>query len=182
MGDDEDRRPREFQLLQRQRQRTFTDLVQVSIRLIQNDKPRAAIECPGQPDTLTLPTRQIDAPLANDRIVAIGQHQNHFVDTGGPGRQHHFIRINDTKTRDVVADSAFEQFNVLRQIPEVRPQLASVPIGNIGGIQTNDPKLWFPHAHQGLAKRRLARGAWSDNTDHGACRRVETDTFDDRGP
>ena len=56
---------------------------------------------------------------------------------GALGRQHHFFRIDLAEAGDVFADRAGKQFDILRQVADVRAQFGLVPVIDVGAVQAH---------------------------------------------
>ena len=100
---------------------------------------------------------------------------------GHLGRFHYLFRVDLVETGDVLADAAFEQLDVLRQVADVWAKGLLVPAGDIGTVEADHTVLWGPDAHQGTHQRGFTGGTWADDADDGTGRGHEADAADDRG-
>ncbi|MNZ65576.1 hypothetical protein D3C78_837730 [compost metagenome] len=103
------------------------------------------------------------------------------MNASGPGSQNDFRRIDLGEAGNVLADAAFEQFNVLGQVTDMRPKLMFVPGADVRAIQPNHPMLRHPYPHQCSGQCRLACGTWTDDSHRATGRYGEAYVFDDRG-
>lgn len=69
---DEYRCPAFLELLQRDTQGLFADVIEVGVGFVEYDQAWAAVNCTRQSDPLTLTARKVDAFAADDGVVTIG--------------------------------------------------------------------------------------------------------------
>jgi hypothetical protein len=93
---------------QRVDERDLPGLVEMRVRLVEHDQARLAVERASQCNALALPAREHCAAVADLRLVAVGQLQDHFVrvretrGTDDPLR--HFGTGHRIEARNVLAD------------------------------------------------------------------------------
>ena len=92
---------------------------------------RLAVQRASQRDALALAAGQHRAAVADLRVVAVGQLQDHFVRMSEPRRANDPFRGfgagHCAEARDVLADRAGEQLDVLRQIADVLAERVAIP-------------------------------------------------------
>lgn len=81
---------------------------------------------------------------------------------------YHFGRIDITESRNVVAYSAFEEFDVLREVADMSTQFAFIPGVHVGAIKAHNAVLRRPYAEQCSSQGGLARSARADDSHDGA--------------
>ncbi|MNZ83096.1 hypothetical protein D3C78_1018160 [compost metagenome] len=102
------------------------------------------------------------------------------MDAGQARRLHHRDRVEIAKAGDILADAAFEQLNVLRQIADIRSQFGALPTEDIGTVQTHLAMRGRPDPQQRPGQSRLARTARADEADRLASRDPESEPADHR--
>src|SRR4029078_11168979 len=102
------------------RQRVLASGIQIRTRLIEYDRDGIAINRSGQSNTLTLPGRKGEPPLADLCAVSIRKREDEIMRArssssfkDGPWG---LLRI---KARYIDCDAAVEQLDVLRKIPDM---------------------------------------------------------------
>ena len=84
--------PRVAHSLDRPGQRLLALVVEIGVRLVEHDEERIAVERAGQADALALAAGQAGTALADLRLVAVRQAQDHLVDVGSLGGRDHRLR------------------------------------------------------------------------------------------
>ena len=92
----------------------------------------------------------------------------------------HLLRIRLAKARNVVGDAAAEQFDVLRQIADVRAEVVAVPAMNIRAVQAHGAAQRRPDAHQHPGQGRFAGARGAEHAQHFAGAQAETDLVQGR--
>lgn len=114
-----------LQSAQRRFERRLAGHVEAGIRLVEQYDRRFAIQRPRQRDTLPLTARQRFAAVADLRFVPFGEREDHVVHVGAARGPNDRLRVERQRLRgaaDVLRDRAGEQFDVLRQIAEMRAE------------------------------------------------------------
>ena len=94
--------------------------VEIRGRLIEHHQKWITIERTGEPDTLTLSGRKRHSRLTNFRSVPIGKGENEIVRARGASCFQYGSRCRmRIKTRDIDRNTAVEELDILRQIPNV---------------------------------------------------------------
>ena len=131
----------------------FADIVQVGIRLIKNHEGRVAIHRTRQANALLLSAGQAAAAITEDRVIAFREMQDQFMHAGALGSHDDFFGIDLAKARDVFTDSAAKQFNILRQVTDVRSELVFIPCVNVGAIEAHLADRCRPDADEQARQR-----------------------------
>ena len=131
----------------------FALVVKIGIWLIQYEQFRVAEYGARHADALSLAAGEHAARASDYGVIALWQAQDHLVDTRETGGRHNFFRVCLLKAADVVGNSAIEQFNVLGQVADMRPQLTAVPAGDIGPVQSYLAGIGGPDAHKSAGQR-----------------------------
>jgi len=97
--------------------------VEVRVRLVQYNQEWLTVERPRQRDPLTLPARKRQATFPDAGIIALRQRcdQLMYASLLGGSDDCDGIRIG-LEAGDILGNRAFEQLQVLRQIPEMTAQ------------------------------------------------------------
>jgi hypothetical protein len=74
--------------------------------------------------------------------------------------------IDLAEAGDVFGDAAVQQFDVLRQVAQVRAQCLALPVADGVAIEQHLALHIGPDAHQAARQRRLAGTRWADDADH----------------
>ena len=77
---------------ERGEQRRFAGGVEIGVRLIEHDEPRLAVQRARERDALALAAREHRAAVADLRVVAVRQLQDHFVCVREPRRANDALR------------------------------------------------------------------------------------------
>ncbi len=178
VGHDDQRRTALLESGDRVGQRQVALGVEVGIRFIEHDQFRLIVQGAGQTDALTLAGRQqVGRDLG---FIAVRQLEDHVVHAGRLGRVDHLVRVDHAEARDVLADGAVEQFDILRQVADVFAQGLAIPLRDLGAVEADRAahgRVDAEHcAHQG----RFAGRARADHGDRGARLDDETDALEDR--
>ena len=72
-------------------QRMLALVVEVGVRLVEDDKERIAVERAGETDALALSAGERGTALPDLRLVALRQAQDHLVDVGSHRRPDHVL-------------------------------------------------------------------------------------------
>ena len=111
--------------------------VEVAGGLVEDDDRRVLQQHPGDGQPLLLAARQAVAPLADDRVVALGQAGDHVVDLGGPaGRLQLGVGGVRPGVAEVGADRVVEQVRVLADHADGRAQAV---LGEVAHVVAVDP-------------------------------------------
>ena len=132
MADDGHRGALSLELTQTMQQRAFAAGIEVGIRLVEHHQDRVAVERPGQAEALALATGEDAAGPADLGVVTRGLPQNDVVHARFLGGLDDPRRVQVTEAGDVFTDAAVEQFDILRQIADERPQPFPWPLADIG--------------------------------------------------
>ena len=163
------------------RQRDVAVGVEIGIGLVEHHQERIAVERPRQPDQLPLSGRECRAAVADPRLEAVRQAQDHLVDAGRLGRREDGLRIGVlVEAADVFGNRAVEQFDVLRQIADVAAERLDVPLLERRLVEADRAAQRRPGADEGAHQRRLAGRARPDHAQPGTRLEREGDVLDER--
>ena len=150
--------------------------VEAGSRLVEDQEPRVRQNRPGDGDTLALPARQLDAPLADDRIVAVRKLLDELVavrdaadllDLGAGG-------VPARKT-DIRGDRPVEQEVLLQHDPQLPPVVSELQRRQIPPVH-QDPAFLRPvERHHQADQRALPGPARPDQRGRRAGRRRQRD-------
>ncbi len=157
--------------------RRFAGRIEIRVRLVEHDQARIAVQRARQRDALTLAAGQHCAAVADLRVVAVRQLQDHFVRVREPRRANDPLRGlgagRCAEARDVLADRAGEQLDVLRQIADVLAERIAIPARRIGAVEPHAARLRPPQTEQQANQSRLAGRAGADDAEAFAGRERE---------
>ena len=94
-------------------QRPFTGVVEIRIRLVENQQPGFSVECTRQRNTLPQARRQRGSRLANRAVIALWQPQDGLVHTGELCGCHDLLRTDGTEAGNIAAHRTVEQLDIL---------------------------------------------------------------------
>ena len=151
-------------------------LVEVGIGLIEHDQARITIKRPRQADALSHPPRKGKPAVADRRIVALWQAQDHVMGSGSLGGGDDRAAINRLKSGNVIGHGAGEQLDILRQIANAFAELVAVPLIERGAIDPDFARPQLPDAGQCPGETRFAAAGRADNRHAIAGRHAERDT------
>ncbi len=144
----------------------FALRIEVGIRLVEDHEEGVAVQGAGEADALALSGGETRAVLADARVVALGQAQDQFVDTGRPRRRDGLGGIRPVlEPGDVLRDRAGEQLHLLREIAEMRTQGLARPLVEGRPVDADLPMRGRPDADQGAGEGGLPRGARADHAE-----------------
>src|SRR5437667_10183378 len=90
-------------------------IIEVGVRLIENDEEGIAVESARQRDALSLPAGKSLSALANFGVIALRKPQNHVVGARRPrGTQHRIGIGRDAHSGDILGDGSLEKLDGLR--------------------------------------------------------------------
>jgi hypothetical protein len=123
--------------------------VEVGIWFVEHDQDGPAEERASQADSLPLAAGKTGAVLSYHRVVALREPLDQRV------RRSQLCRLNDllvgrslTKPRDVVADGAGKQFNILRQITEALAESVGIEVPYVVSVDAHATLRRRPCSHQ----------------------------------
>ena len=180
MRDDDDRGAALLQLRDTFGERRVALGVEVGARLVENDEARLAEDGAGQRDALSVAARQDGAALADLRVVAVREPEDHLVDAGNLRRRDHLDVHFALEAADIGGDAVGEKLDVLRQITEMAAERAARPGGHVGAIQAHGPGGRLQHADQLARQRRLSGARRADHAERFARLDLEAHAPQDR--
>ena len=125
-------------------------------------------------DTLPLAAGKPLPPLADLRVVAVGELQQKLVTVGGFGRAHDLVhRGVGLGVSDVVADRAGKEIRFLQDDAELPAKILPLDVANVHAIDQDASVGHIVEAGEQVDDRGFARAAVSDQTDHLARFHVE---------
>ena len=154
-------------------------LVEQQDRCVLQDHPRDG-------DALALPARELDAALADLRVVAaapgrVGELADEAVGLGAArGLDHLGVARVRAAVQDVVAHRAVQQRGVLRDHADLRAQAVLGDGGDVLAVDQDAPALQVMEAQQQMGQRRLARAGAPDQADPLARADVQVHVADQR--
>ena len=128
MADDHHRRAPSLEFVNGAGQRSLTGLVQIGVGLVEDDEARVAVDRPGETYTLALPAGKLGPGVADLRVVALGEAEDHVVGMGELRGIDDSLVIALSHAGDVVTDRTREQFDVLGEVADEAPELVGVPV------------------------------------------------------
>ena len=154
--------------------------IQMRVRLVEDDQKRALVERACQSQALPLSGRELDVAWADPRVVAVGKRNDRLVEAGGLGSGDD-VRVRRVRGEagNVLRDGAVEQLDVLRQIPDVGPELDRVPLSQARPVEEHASVRRLPDADECTAENGLARGTGSDHPERLAGCHLERGALDD---
>ena len=87
------------------------------------------------------------------------------MNAGLAGGGDHLIRIDLAKAGDVFSDGAVEQFDVLWQITQIRPQFITVDVLDVGPVQPDLAGVQRPDPQNGAGQSGFTGGAGTNDAD-----------------
>ena len=155
-------------------------------RLVEQQDRRVLQHHARDRDALALAARQLDAALADVRVVAvpavrIGQALDELVRLGAPRSRHH-LRIVGVRAavEDVVAHRAMQQRGVLRDHADLRAQAVLRDVGDVLPVDQDAAALDVVEAQQQVHDRALAGARAADQADLLAGPDVQREIVDHR--
>src|SRR2546430_2535759 len=128
---------------------------------------RARDESARQRDPLPLTSREVDAALADQRVVALGEVRSERVDAGRLAGREHLVPVGVLAARgEVLAQRHREEHGPLRDERDVRAQLRDREVAGIDASDEHLPAGRVVEAREAIEQRRLAgarRAADSDD-------------------
>ena len=167
MRDDDDRGAFGLELQQRAHQLALTFLVEAGVRFVEDEQAWPAVDCTRQRDALPLPAGERLAALADQRVEAVFERLYPVRETGARERVLDPGRVRVAETGDVLGQRSGEDLDVLRQVADVRAELALVPLRDVGTVEPDTTALRRPQADQEAGERRLAAGRRPDDAEDG---------------
>ena len=145
-------------------------LIEVGVRLVQDQQDGFAIQGPRQGNTLGLTCRQALAERPQDGVVTLGKPQDQLVGTcrhrrlDGTGvRDVLGYAGGGGKSRDIVLDRTGEQAGHLGQVADVSSQFVAVASIVFGPVQSDGPGLGLERSGDNAGQGGLARAAGPDD-------------------
>ena len=124
------------------------------------------IERAGERDALPLPGRKRRAALADLRLVAVRQPQDHVVHAGGLGRRDDGLRVGvRLEAGDVLRHRAGEQLDVLRQVADVPAERLAATIGRARRRRAGPCRAPASRRRPAAGQRRFAGRARADDAE-----------------
>ena len=128
---------------------SLSSAVQGRSRLIEDIDARALERRTRDRDPLLLATRQFQASLADDGLVAVGQTDDEVVDVGQPGRPFDLVFMAAMSTEgDVVSDGVVEQHGVLGNYSDSSAQAGGGHAGDWHAVQKDAATVRFVELNQ----------------------------------
>ena len=128
-------------------QRRFAVLIEKGIGLVENNQSRFAIECPCKGNPLRLAGRQAKSHQAKLGIIAFGQVEDQFVDSGFLGGSDHrivdafgfLLGLTLLEAGDILLDRPFEQGGFLGHVAKIGSELVLVPVSQPRPVNAHGP-------------------------------------------
>src|SRR5690606_33196896 len=102
-------------------------LVEIGVRLVEDEKARPSEKRPREGDALALAAREGTRRLVRWRRIAERQSEDRLVDPGAARGGDDVGGVGVLHARDVVGDRAVEQRDALRQIPDMPAEILALP-------------------------------------------------------
>ena len=129
-------------------------------RLVQNQDRRVLEEAPRDRDTLLLPAAQLDAPLANDGVIALRHAHDVLVDFRPPRRHLDFpVAGTGLSVGDVLADRARKEEHVLLHDADLRPERGLLYLPDVHAVKAYRAAGNLVKAGDEVADGRLSAAA-----------------------
>ena len=136
--------------------------------LVQDEDGGAAHQGPGERDPLALAAREPRAPLADGRVVALGQAPQCLVDAGVPrGRLDLLVGRARPTEPDVLADRQVEQIALLVHHADLAPERRLRRAAEVRAVERHRARARVVEPQQQAEHGRLPAAARSDDG-HGA--------------
>ena len=179
VGDDQ-RRPTLHDLLERAANAALRGGIDGGRGVVEDQDARIEQQRAGNRDALALATREGQAALAHESLVAIGQLFDKRRRLCTLGRLAYLsVRRLGLAEGDVVADRGGEEVGVLGDDADRAAQLIELQVAYIDALDEDRALLDVVEARHELRQRRLARAGAADDRDGRAGRDVEVDTRHD---
>ena len=180
MGHD-DRRPAHLESVQGLLYEPLRFVVQRRRGLVEEQDRRVLQDRPGDGHALALPARQPRAPIADDRVVAVGQRRDEVVGVGGHGRGHHLIVAGvQPAVADVLRHGPAKEGRFLRHQADLATQAVDGHVADIHAIDADGPRGHVPQARDEPGERRLAGPGRSNQGKRLPRRDLQRDVTQDR--
>ena len=143
--DDDDGRATRFGRGEGGQYRSLTFAIKIGVGFIEYNVFRVAKHCAGESDPLLLSTREQRSAVSNVCIVSFGETNNEFVGIGGLCRGNDLFVACLLITRNVLAHRTRQQFDVLRHVADMGPEIRARPCGNIDAVETDFSRRGQPY-------------------------------------
>ena len=175
---DDERRRAVFDLPQRLLHVRFELRVERARRLVENQNLRPPQKRARDREPLPLSARQLDAAVADGRVVRAGQAVDELISRRPLGRRPDGVIVRQRRAvADVVADAAREQRRLLHDRGDLRAQPSRIERPDVVPSCKYPPLVGIVKAQQQVEQRRLARTRLPHNRDDVARRHVQIDAF-----
>ena len=151
-------------------------------RLVEDEDARVGEERARERDELSLAERELEAPLADLRVVAVRELRDELV---GADRGRGLLDLGPLRVgpaeRDVVGDRPAEEEPLLRDDPELPPQRLLRDLAKVGAVDRDATVARVVETREELGDGRLSGSRVTDERDGGACGNVEVEVVQDVG-
>src|SRR5438552_6378066 len=177
---DEDYGAAVHQPLDRVDDRGFSLGIDGARRLVKDDHRASREEGAGDGDPLTLPSRQLDAALADLRVVAAGQTDDELVSVRGLCRGDQ-LRVARPRPgiRDVLGDGGGEKHGVLLDYGELPAKIGQAKLAQIGPVELDVATGRIVETREQAHQRGLARAGCAHDPESSARFDGERDVVQD---
>src|SRR3989449_3967716 len=134
----------------------------------------------GDRDPLALAAREAHAPLADERVVAVGARHDEVVSVRLARRAHDLLeRRVGPPVRDVIADRVAEEEVLLRDDADLRAERRLRDVAQIVAVERDPPRGHVMEAGHEVDEGGLARARHADEGDDLALADLERDLLQD---
>ena len=168
------------QSVERVQEEPLRDRVEGARRLVEDENRSVSDECPRDRDSLALTARERSAPLAEQRLVAVGQAAHELVHQCGiRGPEDLLIARVAPPVGDVVEDRALEEERLLGHDRDLVSQGGELERANVVPVHEHPSLVRVEEPREQAHEGRLARSRRADDGDHLAGRDVHVDVVED---
>src|SRR5262249_45613050 len=128
MGDEYHGRATCLEMSDRLNQGRITCRVEVGVGLVEHNHRWIAKQSPRQSDPLPLPSRQRLTAIADFGVVPVRHLLDHLMYTGKAGGANDPSMVRLSEPGNVLRHRAGKEFNVLRKVADIRPELVWIEL------------------------------------------------------